>query len=139
MLARQASTCGHESNFPPEHLWKFSCLKKKKKKVLPLQGTWVPPQGTWVPLQGTWVPPQGTWVPPQGTWVPLQGTWVPPQGTQGAVDGGAAWHSRLCTAGFPNQRTQEVEVSVSDVWLFATPWTVAHQAPLSMGFSRQEY
>ena len=26
----------------------------------------------------------------------------------------------------------------SGVWLFATPWTVAHQAPLSMGFSRQE-
>ena len=25
------------------------------------------------------------------------------------------------------------------VWLFATPWTVAHQAPLPMGFSRQEY
>ena len=23
--------------------------------------------------------------------------------------------------------------------LFATPWTVAHQAPLSMGFPRQEY
>ena len=23
--------------------------------------------------------------------------------------------------------------------LFATPWTVDHQAPLSMGFSRQEY
>ena len=23
--------------------------------------------------------------------------------------------------------------------LFATPWTVAHQAPLSIGFSRQEY
>ena len=23
--------------------------------------------------------------------------------------------------------------------LFATPWAVAHQAPLSMGFSRQEY
>ena len=22
---------------------------------------------------------------------------------------------------------------------FATPWTVAHQAPLSMGFPRQEY
>ena len=22
---------------------------------------------------------------------------------------------------------------------FATPWTAAHQAPLSMGFSRQEY
>jgi len=25
------------------------------------------------------------------------------------------------------------------VWLFATPWTVAHQAPLFMGLSRQEY
>ena len=27
----------------------------------------------------------------------------------------------------------------SFVWLFATVWTVACQAPLSMGFSRQEY
>ena len=27
----------------------------------------------------------------------------------------------------------------SRVRLFATPWTVSHQAPLSMGFSRQEY
>ena len=26
----------------------------------------------------------------------------------------------------------------SHVWLFATPWTVAHQASLSMGFSRQK-
>ena len=25
------------------------------------------------------------------------------------------------------------------VWLYATIWTVAHQAPLSMGLSRQEY
>ena len=25
------------------------------------------------------------------------------------------------------------------VQLFATPWTVTHQTPLSMGFSRQEY
>ena len=28
--------------------------------------------------------------------------------------------------------------SLSRVWLFVTPWTVAHQAPLSMGFSSQE-
>ena len=28
---------------------------------------------------------------------------------------------------------------LSCVQLFATPWTVACQAPLSMGFSRQEY
>ena len=27
----------------------------------------------------------------------------------------------------------------SCVWLFMTPWTVACQGPLSMGFSRQEY
>ena len=27
----------------------------------------------------------------------------------------------------------------SHVQLFATPWTVAHQTPLSMGFSRQEH
>ena len=28
---------------------------------------------------------------------------------------------------------------LSSVRLFATPWTVARQAPLSMEFSRQEY
>ena len=31
------------------------------------------------------------------------------------------------------------EKSLSHVRLFATPWTAAHQAPPSMGFSRQEY
>ena len=29
--------------------------------------------------------------------------------------------------------------SLSHVWLFVTPWTVAHQAPPSLEFSRQEY
>ena len=29
--------------------------------------------------------------------------------------------------------------SLSPVWVFATPWTTACQAPLSMGFSRHEY
>ena len=28
---------------------------------------------------------------------------------------------------------------LSHVRLFVTPWTVAHEAPLSMEFSRQEY
>ena len=28
---------------------------------------------------------------------------------------------------------------LSHAWLFAIPWTVAHQTPLSMEFSRQEY
>ena len=36
------------------------------------------------------------------------------------------------------QKSESVSLSVmSDS--FATPWTVAYQAPLSMGFSRQEY
>ena len=35
---------------------------------------------------------------------------------------------------------EEEEVkSLSHVWLFATPWTVADQAPRSMEFSRHEY
>ena len=37
---------------------------------------------------------------------------------------------------------KEIKVNVkslSRVQHSATPWTVAHQAPLSMGFSRQEY
>ena len=35
---------------------------------------------------------------------------------------------------------EEEEVkSLSHVQLFATPWTTAYQAPLCMGFSRQEY
>ena len=32
-----------------------------------------------------------------------------------------------------------VPTQFSNVQLFATPWTIAQQAPLSMGFSRQEY
>ena len=36
------------------------------------------------------------------------------------------------------QSESEVK-SLSRVWFFATPWTVAHQASPSMGFSRQEY
>ena len=41
---------------------------------------------------------------------------------------------------FSNARKWKVKVkSLSRVGLLATPWTAAHQAPLSMGFSRQEY
>ena len=36
--------------------------------------------------------------------------------------------------------SEKVKVtSLSPVQLFVTPWTVAHQAPPSVGFSRQEY
>ena len=38
---------------------------------------------------------------------------------------------------FSNAWKRKVKVkSLSHVWLLATPWTVAYQAPLSMGFSR---
>ena len=41
---------------------------------------------------------------------------------------------------FSNAWKWKVKVkSLGRVWLLATPWTAAHQAPPSMGFSRQEY
>ena len=41
---------------------------------------------------------------------------------------------------FSNAWKWKVKVkSLSRVRLFATPWSAAHQAPPSMGFSRQEY
>ena len=41
---------------------------------------------------------------------------------------------------FSNACKWKVKVkSLIRVWLLATPWTAAHQAPLSMGFSRQKY
>ena len=39
---------------------------------------------------------------------------------------------------FSNAWKWKVKVK-SRVWLLATPWTVAYQAPPSMGFSRQKY
>ena len=39
----------------------------------------------------------------------------------------------------PDGYTEFWVKSLSRVRLFVTPWTVAHQAPPSMGFSRQEY
>ena len=41
---------------------------------------------------------------------------------------------------FSNAWKWKVKVkSLSRVWLVVTPWTAAHQAPPSMGFSRREY
>ena len=45
-----------------------------------------------------------------------------------------------CPYDYIRQKKERKKVkSVSNVQLFATLWTVAHQAPLSMGFSRPEY
>ena len=41
---------------------------------------------------------------------------------------------------FSNAGKWKVKVKIlSCVWLLVTPWTAAHEAPPSMGFSRQEY
>ena len=43
------------------------------------------------------------------------------------------------TLSIPRESYADMPSCCSHVRLFVTPWTVAHQAPLSMGFSRQEY
>ena len=51
----------------------------------------------------------------------------------------------LCIRVLQRNRTSKVYIytvvvkSLSCVWLFGTPWTVAHQVPLSVGFPRQGY
>ena len=65
----------------------------------------------------------------------LPTSWEPRQG----------WSSQqtyccmLMKALFPQETNSGDACMLSHVQLFATLWTVAHQAPLSMGFSRQEY
>ena len=45
----------------------------------------------------------------------------------------------VCFLPFFKSLRQCLACVLSRVQCFATPWTVAHQAPLSMGSSRQEY
>ena len=45
----------------------------------------------------------------------------------------------LTSHNWPNKVKSSQVKSLSHVRLFATPWTIAYQAPLSMGFSRREY
>ena len=40
---------------------------------------------------------------------------------------------------YAEELVTEERQPVSHVWLFATPWTVAYQGPLSSQFSRQEH
>ena len=48
------------------------------------------------------------------------------------------WQMWTATNSFPSP-LMCVWSGLSHVWLFVTLWTVAHQAPQSIGFSRQEY
>ena len=46
---------------------------------------------------------------------------------------------RSSMIGEGEKKESEVAQSCPTLCFFATPWTAAYQAPLSMGFSRQEY
>ena len=48
------------------------------------------------------------------------------------------WEQGLLNGPWLNPFRKKVK-SLSHVWLFATPWTVAYHAPPSTEFSRQEY
>ena len=55
---------------------------------------------------------------------------------------GHQWTTREAPDVIENQLSFSVECygqMLNHVQLFVIPWTIAHQAPLSMGFSRQEY
>ena len=63
----------------------------------------------------------------------------------GECDAREEWHlwksesdSRVPVPCFLNPCMQ-ARLVMSCVWLFVTPWTIAHQASLSLGFCRQEY
>ena len=45
----------------------------------------------------------------------------------------------VCVCACARARPRPCVCMLSCVWLFASPWTVAYQAALSMEFSRQEY
>ena len=62
----------------------------------------------------------------------------PDRENQGIVRGGRDLEINPPPSLFTDDRGS-VKVLISRVRLFVTPWTVVHQAPLSMGFSRQEY
>ena len=47
--------------------------------------------------------------------------------------------SRSACLFISGERKNFTLIALSHIWLFAIPWTVAYQAPLSMEFSRQDY
>ena len=87
--------------------------------------------------RGSSWPRDQTWVPESSAMAGGFFTSVPPRKPRGEMEwdklGDRDW--RIYTE---KEKTVKVK-SLSPVRLFATPWTVAHQAPPSMGFSRQEY
>ena len=77
-------------------------------------------------------------------WVAItfsRGSFWPRDRTQVSCNAGrVTWEGQMMALQRHKIFESEVKVKLlSCVWLFATPWTIARQAPPSMGFSRQEY
>ena len=64
-----------------------------------------------------------------------QPTGLPHPGDSPGKNTGLGWHVVLSSAWKWKVKVK----SLSHIWLLATPWTAAYQAPLSMGFTRQKY
>ena len=61
------------------------------------------------------------------------------EGQTNSYNLGVNFQILLCAWPYQSKWMHVCSQSLSTVWLFVTPWTAAHQAPLSMEFSRQEY
>ena len=88
---------------------------------------------------------RGTSSPPLGTSISNQGTPFFVLPTLHVAAAGAQIKPCLHFCIFPLinfywlQRLSVCMCTLSSIRLFATPWSIAYQAPLSMGFPRQEY
>ena len=79
------------------------------------------------PTQWSWV-----WVSSRSWWWTGRPGVLQSMGLQGV---GHDWTTEL---NWP-ESVVHTQILLSNVWLFVISWTVAHQAPLSMEFSRQKY
>ena len=106
----------------------------------PSQVSWAPPD-TWAALQG---PSSRPWQPAPALLCPHSAHSSPHQSLLSSHPH-LHWHfMKLLRASLVVQLVKKVKSevkvkSLSRVRLFVTPWTAAHQASQSMGFSRQEY
>ena len=70
-------------------------------------------------------------------------TWVQSLGQENPLEKGMATHASILAweISWTQEpgRLQSIPIHFSCVQLFVTLWTIAHQALLSVGFSRQEY
>ena len=86
------------------------------------------------PRQGYW---SGLAFPSSGDPPDPQIVLASPASTGGFFIVEPPWKPISCVLG--SNKVKVKVKSLSHVQLFATPWTVAYQAPQSMEFSRQEY